>query len=104
MPPVDNDKSITRISRHCFNVAKYLFKSLKQLKYSNGQSVVKLYHDSEFESIAEQGGIVNFNLLHDDGTFIGFAEVVLEIRESLSEFLFSSTFRPRQWLPFIIFI
>lgn len=77
VPPADNCQSMTRISRHCFNLAKYLFTNLKQLKYSNGRPVVKLYHDTDFESIATQGGIVNFNLLHDDGSFIGFAEVVL---------------------------
>ncbi|KAG4068768.1 hypothetical protein HA402_002459 [Bradysia odoriphaga] len=74
VPPRDNIKSMTRISRHCFNLARYLFKSLKELKYANGQPVVKLYHDTDFQSIDEQGGIVNFNLLHDDGSFIGFAE------------------------------
>lgn len=76
VPPSNNTKSITRISRHCFNLAKYLFNSLKKLKYANGQSVVKLYHDTDFQTIEEQGGIVNFNLLHDDGSFIGFAEVI----------------------------
>lgn len=76
MPPVTGTKSMTRISRHCFNLAKYLFENLKELKYSNGQPVVKLYHDTDFESIDNQGGIVNFNLLHADGSFIGFAEVI----------------------------
>lgn len=75
VPPINDIKSITRISRHCFNLAKYLFTKLKQLKYSNGQPVVKLYHDTDFTSIGDQGGIVNFNLLHPDGSFIGFAEV-----------------------------
>lgn len=77
MPHRNDIKSMTRISRHCFNLAKYLFKNLKELKYPNGQPVVKLYHDTDFESIEQQGGIVNFNLLHADGSFIGFAEVIL---------------------------
>ncbi|KAJ6623591.1 Molybdenum cofactor sulfurase 3 [Pseudolycoriella hygida] len=74
VPSVNAVKTMTRISRHCFNLAKYLFESLKEMKYSNGQAVVKLYHDTEFESMENQGGIVNFNLLHPDGSFIGFAE------------------------------
>lgn len=78
MPPRNDIKSMTRISRHCFNLAKYLFKNLKELKYPNGQPVVKLYHDTDFQSIDRQGGIVNFNLLHADGSFIGFAEVILK--------------------------
>lgn len=75
VPTINDTKTMTRISRHCFNLAKYLFKNLKELHYSNGQPVVKLYHDTDFKSVDQQGGIVNFNLLHTDGSFIGFAEV-----------------------------
>lgn len=75
VPPLNDIKSMTRISRHCFNLAKYLFKKLKELQYPNGQPVVKLYHDTDFDSPDRQGGIVNFNLFHSDGSFIGFAEV-----------------------------
>lgn len=64
-----------RISQHCFNLAKYLYESLKELKYSNGRDVIYFHHDTEFMSMSEQGGIVNFNVLHEDGTFVGFTEV-----------------------------
>lgn len=67
--------SMQRISRHCFHLAKYLYESLKALKYSNGQNVIEFYHDTTFESISSQGGIVNFNVLHEDGLFVGFSEV-----------------------------
>lgn len=67
--------SMLRISRHCYNLAKYLYESLKALKYSNGQNVIHFYHDTAFESISHQGGIVNFNVLHEDGSFVGFTEV-----------------------------
>lgn len=36
---------------------------------------MKLYHDTDFIQAEQQGAIVNFNLLHSDGNFIGFAEV-----------------------------
>lgn len=68
-------KSMCRISRHCFKLTKYLYESLKMLKYANGRDVVRFYHDSTFESLDRQGGIVTFNVLHDDGTYVGFAEV-----------------------------
>lgn len=68
-------QSMQRISRHCFNLAKYLYESLKALKYSNGRNVVHFYHDTAFESIAQQGAIVNFNILHEDQSFVGFSEV-----------------------------
>lgn len=68
-------RSMNRISQHCFNLAKYLYASLKELKYSNGRKVVHFYHDTDFMSIADQGGIVNFNVLQNDGSFVGYSEV-----------------------------
>lgn len=68
-------QSMKRITQHCFNLAKYLYESLKMLKYSNGRDVIHFYHDTEFMSTADQGGIVNFNVLHEDGSFVGFTEV-----------------------------
>lgn len=64
-----------RISRHCFNLTKYLYESLKDLKYANGKRVVQFYNDTNFENIEKQGGIVAFNVLHDDDAYVGFAEV-----------------------------
>lgn len=66
-----------RISQHCFNLAKYLFECLKELRYSNGRNVIHFYHDTDFKSIESQGGIVNFNVLHEDGSFVGFSQVGL---------------------------
>lgn len=64
-----------RISRHCFNLARYLYDSLKSLKYFSGRPVVQFYHDDGFASRRSQGGIVNFNVMHEDGSFVGYAEV-----------------------------
>lgn len=68
-------QSMNRISQHCFNLAKYLFDALKSLKYKNGRHVVRFYHDSDFTSKTIQGGIVNFNVIHEDGSYVGFSEV-----------------------------
>lgn len=65
---------IHRISRHVFNVGKYLHHQLASLKHHNGQSVVTFHHDTKFQDIKSQGGIVNFSLRHADGSFVGFAE------------------------------
>lgn len=73
-----------RISQHCFNLAKYLYESLNELKYSNGRRVIHFYHDTEFTSINDQGGIVNFNVLHEDGTFVGFSEVNIDYNRNYS--------------------
>lgn len=66
--------SMQRISRHCFNLSRYLFDTLNIMKYPNGRPVVKLYHDSDFSSMDRQAGVINFNILHDDGSYIGFTE------------------------------
>lgn len=68
------DCFIERMSRHVFILGKYLYDKLKILKHSNQQPVAFLYHDTNFNDIEMQGGIVNFNLRHDDGSFVGFAE------------------------------
>lgn len=65
---------IERISRHVFNLAKYLYHELKNLKHHNQQPVAQLYHDTNFDNIGSQGGLVNFNLRHDDGSYVGYAE------------------------------
>lgn len=67
--------TLDRISQHCFNLSKRLYDALKELKYSNGRPVVQFYHDNNFTSRDLQGGIVNFNVLKEDGGFVGFAEV-----------------------------
>lgn len=65
---------ILRISRHVFNLGRYLHNQLESLKHFNDQSVVIFHHDSRFTNLSSQGGIVNFSLRHADGSFVGFAE------------------------------
>lgn len=75
VPSVKNVCTMDRISKHCFNLAKYLYLRLKNLKYDNGNAAIKFYHDTNFNSERTQGGILNFNVLNPDGSFIGFSEV-----------------------------
>ncbi|XP_066247103.1 molybdenum cofactor sulfurase 2 isoform X1 [Euwallacea similis] len=66
----------TLISKHTFNLGKYIFERLSEMCHSNGSIVAVLYHDSMFESIDTQGGIVNFNLKRSNGDYVGYAEVL----------------------------
>ena len=76
VPASDNKcLSMMRISRHCFNLAKYFYDSTKDLAHSNKQILFRFYHDTTFDCCTNQGGIINFNVLKCDGTFVGFAEV-----------------------------
>lgn len=63
------------ISKHIFHLAKYLYANLLTLHHGNGKPAVILYHDTTFEDSRYQGGIINFNLVRENGQFIGYAEV-----------------------------
>lgn len=63
------------INHHTFHLAKDLYEQLKALRHKNGKRAAILYMDSDFSDIREQGGIVTFNIMRDDGSYIGYAEV-----------------------------
>uniref|UniRef100_A0A182W4P5 Molybdenum cofactor sulfurase n=1 Tax=Anopheles minimus TaxID=112268 RepID=A0A182W4P5_9DIPT len=67
--------TMERIQRHTFQVACYCHRELQALQHANGGRVVELYHDTAFGDAQSQGAIVNFNVLNDDGGYVGFAEV-----------------------------
>ncbi|XP_017305050.1 molybdenum cofactor sulfurase 3 [Diaphorina citri] len=60
---------------NAFELSQYTYFYFKQLSYSNGQPLVELYHDTDYGESKYQGNIVNFNLLHKDGTYYGYSEV-----------------------------
>ncbi|CAD0197426.1 unnamed protein product [Chrysodeixis includens] len=62
------------ISYHTFYLAKDLYEQLKSLQHSNGNKATVLYMDSDFTDIKKQGGTVTFNLLREDGSYIGYSE------------------------------
>ncbi|XP_058828301.1 molybdenum cofactor sulfurase 1-like [Topomyia yanbarensis] len=74
IPAVDGQRSMERVSKHVFNLAKYCYRKLGSLKHANGLKAIRFYMDSEFSSGQHQGGIVNFNVLREDGSYVGFAE------------------------------
>lgn len=77
IPKVINNDLMETVAYHTFYLAKDLYNQLKALQHSNGKKAVILYTDSEFEDIDKQGGMVAFNLLRADESYIGFAEVCL---------------------------
>lgn len=74
VPAPSISASMNRISVHCFNLCQYLYNQLDGMKYTNGRKVVRLYHDTDFTDVVSQGGTVTFNVMHDDGSYVGFAE------------------------------
>lgn len=65
-----------QISKHVFSLAKTLHHSLLMLHHCNGEPIVKLYSDSNYEDRSSQGGIVTFNLIRSNGECVGYMEVV----------------------------
>ncbi|XP_058443499.1 molybdenum cofactor sulfurase 2-like isoform X2 [Malaya genurostris] len=74
IPPFNGTRSMDRVSKHVFNMAKYCYGKLGALEHSNGLKAIRFYMDTEFESRESQGGMVNFNVLREDGSYVGFAE------------------------------
>ena len=66
------------ISRHTFLLAKYAVTQLAALCHKNGSRsrVVRVYGEEDnymSDNIEQQGGIVNFNLINQEGDVIGFS-------------------------------
>uniref|UniRef100_A0A7G3ASK4 Molybdenum cofactor sulfurase n=1 Tax=Lutzomyia longipalpis TaxID=7200 RepID=A0A7G3ASK4_LUTLO len=74
IPPKNGANTMQRISKHTFNLAKYLRDRLAAMKHPSGKDVIKLYADTDYSTPKSQGGIVNFNILHSNEMFVGFAE------------------------------
>uniref|UniRef100_A0A914H0P7 MOSC domain-containing protein n=1 Tax=Globodera rostochiensis TaxID=31243 RepID=A0A914H0P7_GLORO len=71
---------------HAMNFAEKAFDALSQMKHPNGAPIAIIYgkgwtehqkikNSYKCEKKIVQGPIVNFNLLREDGTFVGFVEV-----------------------------
>lgn len=74
--PAKNEKNtMERISQHVYQLAKYGYEQLSLLKHSNGQPLIEFYNHLGYDSKQHQGGLITFNILHDDGAYVGFAEV-----------------------------
>ncbi|KAH0560402.1 molybdenum cofactor sulfurase 3 [Cotesia glomerata] len=65
-----------QISSHVFSLARYLHHYLQSLHHSNGNPVVQLYSDSDYEDPHQQGGIIALNFLKPTGEYVGYMEVL----------------------------
>lgn len=74
IPRIIHDDIMETISYHTFYLAKDLYCQLLDLRHRNGTKAIKFYLDSDFSDITKQGGVLTFNLVREDGTYIGFSE------------------------------
>lgn len=65
------------ISMHTAQLAKQMYDGLKQLKHSNGGSMIRIYKDDSavYGDPSLQGATIAFNLLLADGSLVGFEDV-----------------------------
>ncbi|KAK0408212.1 hypothetical protein QR680_003833 [Steinernema hermaphroditum] len=66
------------IEKHTFSLSSRVARYLKAAKHTNGNPVAVVYGSEwaqEAPSYRAQGAIVNFNLLRDNGDFVGYVEV-----------------------------
>lgn len=75
VPATVKQTPVQRISAHVYGLAKHCHDSLAALHHNNGAPLIEFYNHNGYNDIAFQGGVVTFNVLHDDGTYVGFAEV-----------------------------
>ena len=69
---------MSEISSYTFTLARFVYEELKSMRHANGSKVVHLNHrDDAFSNPSEQGPIINYNVLKADGSFIGYAEVII---------------------------
>lgn len=77
IPKVINNDVMDTISYHTFFLAQDLYHQLNKLEHGNGVKAAVVYADTDFTNIQMQGAIVTFNLMRDDKSFVGYAEVYL---------------------------
>lgn len=75
IPKAVNNDVMDTISHHTFYLAKDLYNQLNNLHHPNGKRAVMIYNNTDYQDINKQGAIVTFNLLRDDGSYIGYSEV-----------------------------
>lgn len=63
------------IQQHVWAVTRRLYEGLSALRHSTGTPVVKVYGEHERNDPSLQGGIVAFNLLTPDGSYIGYSGI-----------------------------
>ncbi|XP_072534015.1 molybdenum cofactor sulfurase isoform X2 [Salminus brasiliensis] len=67
--------NMVNIQLHTFGLARYSYIMLSCLRHNNGQPVAQIYCDNEFKDAAEQGAVLNFNLLDCHGQVVGYSQV-----------------------------
>uniref|UniRef100_A0A183UN95 MOSC domain-containing protein n=1 Tax=Toxocara canis TaxID=6265 RepID=A0A183UN95_TOXCA len=73
---IDSYGGIKAVQQKTFALASRAFRALSTRIHLNGRRIAEIYcADSDYGSSETQGPIVAFNLLRDDGSYVGYTEV-----------------------------
>lgn len=70
-----DEMGIDRITKHVWALTQWCYEHLRLLTHSNGQPVVRVYGKHDQDDSRVQGGVISFNLLRPDGTYVGYHQV-----------------------------
>lgn len=65
---------ISPITKHVWSLTRYLYEAMSAMHHSNGTPVFRIY-GKHAEGPEKQGGIINFNVLNPDGSYMGYHDV-----------------------------
>lgn len=66
---------IDRITHHVWALTLWTYEQLRVLRHRNGQPVVRVYGKHDLGDPRVQGGVISFNVLTPEGTYIGYHHV-----------------------------
>ncbi|XP_063778801.1 molybdenum cofactor sulfurase isoform X2 [Pseudophryne corroboree] len=62
------------IRNHTHTLASYTYLVMSALCYANGKPVIRIYTDTEDRTVDVQGPVINFNVLDENGSIIGYTQ------------------------------
>lgn len=70
-----------KIRDHTWSLVHYMYRELDSARHSNGKRVFEIYGKHTFNDPERQGSIVAFNVLKNDGSYIGYANVLSDAND-----------------------
>ena len=66
---------MSNVLNHTYSLALYAYNNMSAMKHSSGKPLCRIYCKTDFKDKTRQGPIINFNVLRENGDFVGYSEV-----------------------------
>lgn len=70
-----------RIWDHTWSLIHYMYRELDAARHSNGKRVFEIYGKHVFDDPERQGSVLALNVLKDDGSYVGYANVLSDAND-----------------------